>query len=104
MTDVLVLVAAVGLTEASSATLCMALPTVSTEMIWPRLSKRLMGEKMVKAMDSESRGRTRGSTVSKNAGLKIETFSNPVSSSAASVWPLVLGYKKGEDLLDPYSK
>lgn len=33
----------------------------------------------------------------------MDTFSNPVSSRAASVWPLVLGYKKAEDLLDPYN-
>lgn len=33
MTDVLVLLESVGLIDASSATLCIALPTVSTEII-----------------------------------------------------------------------
>jgi hypothetical protein len=68
MTDVLVLLAAVGFMDASSATLCMALPTVSTEIARPRLNKRLKGDKIDPAIDSPSRGRVRDSTVSKNPG------------------------------------
>lgn len=71
--------AAVGLIEESSATLCITLPTVSTDITWPRLKKRLIGLKILRLTDSISLGRVRGSTVSKNAGLKMETFSKPVS-------------------------
>lgn len=72
-------VAALGLMEASSATLCIALPTVTTEITCPRPKKRLIGLKILKLTDSIILGRVRGSTVSKNAGLKMDTLSNPVS-------------------------